>query len=477
MPLLVEQFCSKASKCLWKLLFLLLLKILVSTDPLTRLPVSGLQQRRGRAGRVRSGTAYRLISKETFKKLRDHGEPEIRRAALDQTLLSIIFLGMECKPVGGFMQTLLDPPDRKSIEAAAFSLQSIGAIEVNDGGKYSLTPMGIHLAGIPAPPVVGKILIMASILGCRHAGIAMAACMSVGRSPFLRIDSNKRPNRNRGDEPDPFEETKQKQILQERKTMFQTVGNSDHAFLAATYIKWESLEKGAPRKQYCERMGLSIPGMNEVLQLANQFDSALRSIGYHSSVETNCNGNSWRIIRAVAVAGMAPANLVKVVRPAAAYLETAEGAKEKDGEARELKFFIRPGGSEGAEDPRRNEERVFIHPSSANFSTGSYSCPWLVFNSLVRTSKPFLRDVTECNAYALLLFGGPIEVQASKEIVVVDGWCQLGAHPRIGSLMGALRKRLDELLVQKINDPSFDIAASSEMDVIVKLIKTDGLGT
>jgi ATP-dependent RNA helicase DHX57 len=163
---------------------------------------------------------------------------------------------------------------------------------------------------------------------------------------------------------------------------------------------------------------------------------------------------------------MAPSQLVKVVRPAAAYLETAEGAKEKDGEARGLKFFVRTDNMEKNDDPKTKEERVFVHPSSANFSTGSYSCPW-----------PFLRDVTECNSYALLLFGGPIEVQASKDIVVVDGWCQLGAHARIGSLMGGLRRRLDELLTQKIQDPTFDIAASTEMSTIVRLIMTDGLGS
>ena len=437
----------------------------------------GLKQRRGRAGRVREGTCYKLISKATMNKLRDHGEPEIRRSALDQTLLSILFLGMECRAQGGFMESLLDPPDKSSVEAAAFSLQSLGALEVNASGSYSLTPLGIHLAGIPTPPVVGKILILGAIMGCRDAALAMAATMSAGRSPFLRIDTRRKPRRNGGsDEPESMDEMKQKRILEERKALFQTVGNSDHALLAAVYMKWDSLPKGMSRKQFCDTMGLAFNGMRDIAQLARQLDSALQGIGYRSSAGANRNGQSWRIIRAVAVAGMAPGQLVKVVRPAAAYLETAEGAKEKDGTARELKFFVRTDVMETPTDPKTNEERVFIHPSSANFSTGSFSCPWLVFFSLVRTSKPFLRDVTECNSYALLLFGGPIEVQASKDIVVVDRWCQLGAHARIGSLMGGLRKRLDEMLIQKIVDPSYDIAASNELSVIIRLIMTDGLG-
>jgi ATP-dependent RNA helicase DHX57 len=128
MPLLVEQFASKAS----------------------------LKQRRGRAGRVRSGTCYKLICKTTFAGLKDHSEPEIRRVALDQTLMQLLFLGVE-SGAGTFMRTLLDPPSKESLDAASFSLTKIGAVEPGNGkGELVLTPLGVHLAGIPAPPIVGK---------------------------------------------------------------------------------------------------------------------------------------------------------------------------------------------------------------------------------------------------------------------------------------------------------------------------------
>jgi hypothetical protein len=42
---------------------------------------------------------------------------------------------------------------------------------------------------------------------------------------------------------------------------------------------------------------------------------------------------------------------------------------------------------------------------------GNFSCPWLVYNCIVKTSKPFLRDATECSAYAPLLFGGVLDVE------------------------------------------------------------------
>jgi HrpA-like RNA helicase len=114
-----------------------------------------LKQRRGRAGRVREGTCYKLISRTTFDTLKEHSEPEIQRVALDQTLLQLIYIGVEPR-IGLFTNTLLDPPNKGSLEAAIFSLRKIGAVERGPNDEVVATPLGAHLASIPAPPLVGK---------------------------------------------------------------------------------------------------------------------------------------------------------------------------------------------------------------------------------------------------------------------------------------------------------------------------------
>lgn len=117
-----------------------------------------MKQRRGRAGRVREGTCYKLISRRTIESLQEHSAPEIHRVALDQTLLQLLFLGVE-NGLWTFTNSLMDPPSRESLDAATFSLSKLGAIEnrCKDGiSTLNITPLGSHLAGIPAPPVVGK---------------------------------------------------------------------------------------------------------------------------------------------------------------------------------------------------------------------------------------------------------------------------------------------------------------------------------
>ena len=214
--------------------------------------------------------------------------------------------------------------------------------------------------------------------------------------------------------------------------------------------------------------------MRDILQLVNQYDSALSVSGFGRSAESDRNEDSWRVLRACAVSAMAPSQLARVHRHATKYANTAEGSLEKDGVPKELKFFIRKEGSDG-EKPK--EEQVFIHPSSALFSVGNFNCPWVVYHSMVKTSKPFLRDATECSAYALLLFGGNLHIEARNNVIIVDGWVKLSANAKIGALIRGLRTKMDHLLSDKIKTPNMDISDTPEMRLIVNLLLTDGLGS
>ena len=447
MPLLLETFASRDS----------------------------LKQRRGRAGRVRPGKCYKLVSSAFYGKLPEHGEPEIRRCSLDQTILSLLFLGLE-DGSGNFLRLLLDPPSEEAVKSALYSLEQIGALGRN-GNTSNLTPLGTHLAGIPAPPTVGKLLVMGSLLGCRNISIAVASGMSVGRSPFLRINSpHHRHGKEGNGDTDQQKDERNDDILRERADLFKTVGNSDHAMLGKIFMLWQSCNGASERRRLCDRFGLAFNSMREMAQLAKQLDSSLTTSGFIASHDSNKNENSMRVVRSVIVSALSPTQIVRVQRPTTKYTETVEGAVAKDGVSKELKFFIREGNDAEAnvDVSKGGEKRVFIHPSSNNFSVGSYSCPWLVYHRLVQTSKAFISDSTECNAYAMLMFGGKMNVLASKGLIILNNWVQLSANPRIGSLIGRLRERVDDLLEKKVADPSVDIAGSTELTLITDLLKRDG---
>lgn len=114
---------------------------------------------------MREGSCYKLITSSLYRSLPEHGEPEIRRCALDQSILSLLFLGLE-NGSGDFLRVMLDPPSKQSIQSAFDSLEKVGAV-ARSGDLLNLTPLGTHLAGIPAPPTVGKLIVMGYLLGCR----------------------------------------------------------------------------------------------------------------------------------------------------------------------------------------------------------------------------------------------------------------------------------------------------------------------
>ena len=169
------------------------------------------------------------------------------------------------------------------------------------------------------------------------------------------------------------------------------------------------------------------------------------------------------LVRAIVCAGLYP-NVAEVRLPDTKYRSTAQGAIEAaNEEARLVKYFV-PGHG-----------RVFIHPSSALFSaTHFHKAPWLVYSSKQQTAKLFLRDVCLVGPMALLLFGGELSVQHEKQTIVIDGHITLAAPARVAVLVREMRTELQKLLARKIAEPAFDMNASSVLEVIIKLLSSDG---
>jgi ATP-dependent RNA helicase DHX57 len=172
----------------------------------------------------------------------------------------------------------------------------------------------------------------------------------------------------------------------------------------------------------------------------------------------NANSGKGRLIKAAVCAGFYP-NIVRVNLPEKRYIKTEHGAVEKQGDAKGVRYFVQSG------------ERVFVHPSSVNFSVGKYESPWLVYSERVQTTKDFLRECSEVPSLALLLLGGTIHVDVEKGRCSVDGWMHFEAPARVGVLVQELRRHVDGLLREKLRDAGMDLEKESSLNALWKILE------
>ncbi|KAE9074349.1 DExH-box ATP-dependent RNA helicase [Phytophthora fragariae] len=424
-------------------------------------------QRKGRAGRVQAGTCYRLFSRKRFAAMDAQLSAEIHRVSLEQLCLQIKKL--ELGSIKGFLSKAIEPPNEDSIDAAIQELVDIaafrtvgespkqklygGSINIHDE-EVVLTPLGNHLAMLPLDARIGKFLVYGSILRCIEPVAIIAACIS-SRSPFLMSMS------------DPEMRSKQDALKKELGGSWK----SDHLLL------WKLVERYAPlrgqkmKRGFCRDIGLSYDTMESILDLKQQYLQQLDNIGFYepsSADNLNENSDTPRIIKAALCAGLY-ANVAQVVYPEQKYFQAAHGVVEEDHNAKQIRYFVRSTAEAG------QRERVFLHPSSCNFSQTNYDSPWLLYTELVQTSKIFVRESTMVNPYALLLFGGQLEVIHEMNLLTLDGFISFNAVARIGVLIKTIRQHLDRLLMEKIADPFLDIAQSGLVTAISHLLKSEGM--
>ncbi|XP_001605302.1 probable ATP-dependent RNA helicase DHX35 [Nasonia vitripennis] len=153
------------------------------TNSLIVAPVSkaSADQRAGRAGRVRSGKAYRLYTEEAYNDLIASTPPEMQRADLAPAVLQLKALGIDNVVRFNFPSS----PPSKSLLSAVELLYALGAID-NDGELTD--PVGMTMAEIPLDPVFAKCLIASGEMGCSNEITTILAMLQV-QNVFVRPNS------------------------------------------------------------------------------------------------------------------------------------------------------------------------------------------------------------------------------------------------------------------------------------------------
>lgn len=406
---------------------------------------ASIRQRMGRAGRVRAGFCWSLVSTSRHVHLPDFQEPEIRRVPLDSLVLTIRVLKMGNPK--DFLKLALDPPSEASVQSAVKELQDINALDE----KEHLTPLGYHLGSLPVAPKIGKMLIYASIFKCLSPILTICAALS-DRAPFNSTVDNR----------DDAEDAKSSWDLED--------GYSDHLAIVRAYDAWEAVCAKGSDNSFCRENFLSKPTLINMRDLRKQFREILKSAGFAHALSyakektmtreekeamrkapggDDANSADLKIVKAILCAGLYP-NIAHL-RP----------------------IFDTSGGITSTRIVTRDGEEVFIHPSSILAKMKKFPGNFLVFHDRVKTSRIFLRDVTVISNYSALLFGGKIEVYPEDQVLEIDDWISFQASGREAILLSKLRQEIDKLLLEKVADTTVDISNKPLTSLAVSLLKSE----
>ena len=141
----------------------------LTTLPITR---SSALQRAGRAGRVRSGKAYRLYPASEYEKMKEFQLPEMQRCDLASAILQIKALGIHNIVRFDFPS----PPPSKNLLQAIECLFALRAIDE----QSRLTPdLGMKMAELPLHPTHARALLISSQYGCTQEILKIIASLQV----------------------------------------------------------------------------------------------------------------------------------------------------------------------------------------------------------------------------------------------------------------------------------------------------------